>query len=380
LEKEAVKTFFAPPERLDSQGLKQEIDIIRHDPAVEGVLRLSGGLLLVIDSHRQIVAVNHNLLRDFGVEDVNEVLGLRPGEALYCTHSHDEPAGCGTTRYCSTCGAAIAIVASLSGNVPVSRKCSLTVRRNGRSEELCFLVKTTPININSERFLLLFMQDITAAERMAALERSFFHDINNTIMSLNGALDLLALSQDDIDAHLLDMAQRSMARLVNEVNVQRGLVREGRSAYQLSWQKVRAGAILLEFEQVILSHPAARGRSFEVRGRDNETIFTTDVSLLTRIICNMVINGFEASEEGDTVILAAEGSGDQLVFSAYSRPPIPADVQLRIFQRHFSTKGGAGRGVGTYSMKLFGEELLGGRVSFSSTPEVGTVFTFQVVP
>ena len=49
------------------------------------------------------------------------------------------------------------------------------------------------------------------------------------------------------------------------------------------------------------------------------------------------------------------------------------EAQLQVFQRSFSTKG-RGRGLGTYSVKLLSERYLGGRVSFSSTPEAGTVF------
>ena len=52
---------------------------------------------------------------------------------------------------------------------------------------------------------------------------------------------------------------------------------------------------------------------------------------------------------------------------------MPKRVQLQIFQRSFSTKGN-GRGLGTYSMKLFTEKYLQGRVSFESTEEEGTTF------
>jgi sensor histidine kinase regulating citrate/malate metabolism len=52
------------------------------------------------------------------------------------------------------------------------------------------------------------------------------------------------------------------------------------------------------------------------------------------------------------------------------------EIANRIFQRNFSTKAQAGRGVGTYSMKLFGEKILGGKVSFTSSREDGTVFKF----
>jgi sensor histidine kinase regulating citrate/malate metabolism len=52
---------------------------------------------------------------------------------------------------------------------------------------------------------------------------------------------------------------------------------------------------------------------------------------------------------------------------------MPRSVQLQVFNRSFSTKG-AGRGLGTYSMKLLTERFLGGRVWFTSTREAGTTF------
>jgi CheY-like chemotaxis protein len=57
---------------------------------------------------------------------------------------------------------------------------------------------------------------------------------------------------------------------------------------------------------------------------------------------------------------------------------MPLAVQERIFLRSFSTKSRQGRGLGTYSMKLLGEQYLGGKVSFISNEQSGTVFHFDV--
>jgi sensor histidine kinase regulating citrate/malate metabolism len=57
---------------------------------------------------------------------------------------------------------------------------------------------------------------------------------------------------------------------------------------------------------------------------------------------------------------------------------IPEQVQLQLFKRSFSTKSAKGRGIGTYSMKLFGERYLGGRVGFESTAEKGTTFWIEL--
>ncbi|MBU0943946.1 MAG: ATP-binding protein [Proteobacteria bacterium] len=55
---------------------------------------------------------------------------------------------------------------------------------------------------------------------------------------------------------------------------------------------------------------------------------------------------------------------------------IPQEVTNRIFQRNFSTKEEAGTGIGTYSMKLLGENFLGGQVRFTTSAKEGTIFRF----
>ena len=71
----------------------------------------------------------------------------------------------------------------------------------------------------------------------------------------------------------------------------------------------------------------------------------------------------------------ANGKEEGLIsFCVWNAQAIPQKFAIRIFQRNFSTKEQAGRGIGTYSMKLFGEKFLGGRVSFTSSPKKGTVF------
>ncbi len=63
-----------------------------------------------------------------------------------------------------------------------------------------------------------------------------------------------------------------------------------------------------------------------------------------------------------------------IVFSVWNAKVIPVDVTHRIFQRYFSTKDEPGRGLGTYSMKFFGEHFLGGKVDFRTSHVEGTVF------
>ena len=103
-----------------------------------------------------------------------------------------------------------------------------------------------------------------------------------------------------------------------------------------------------------------------------------DISLLLRVLCNMIINAVEASEKNDIVSLWSEQKNERIDFCVWNSQVIPPEISKRIFQRNFSTKTQAVRGIGTYRMKLFGENILGGKVSFSSSKGNGTIFTLSL--
>lgn len=67
-----------------------------------------------------------------------------------------------------------------------------------------------------------------------------------------------------------------------------------------------------------------------------------------------------------------------LSFCVWNSQEIPQEITHRVFQRNFSTKNQSGRGIGTFSMKLFGEEIFGGEVSFKTSPSDGTTFRFSL--
>ena len=120
------------------------------------------------------------------------------------------------------------------------------------------------------------------------------------------------------------------------------------------------------------------------RGGDKHVLFKTELAAsgamlevdplrVRQMVHNLVKNALEATPHGEEVRLACTRGWSSIIFSVHNPGCIPRSVQLQIFQRSFSTKG-KGRGIGTYSMKLFGERYLQGRVWFFSSEEKGTTF------
>ena len=115
-----------------------------------------------------------------------------------------------------------------------------------------------------------------------------------------------------------------------------------------------------------------------VKGKDcDDFCLITDQTLLRRVLYNMLKNAIEASSCSEVVSIRHTQKESFGVFSVHNSRFMPRSTQLQVFQRSFSTKG-KGRGIGTYSMKLFGEKYLKGKVWFSTTEDKGTTFYISV--
>lgn len=271
---------------------------------------------------------------------------------------------------------AIATMAALNGNGPSEKICSLRAKTDEGVKDLVFRVTVRAIELGGERFLLFFMQDITIEQQRIALERTFYHDVNNMLAGLLGASEVLA--DEDAGGEMPEMIHQLAQRLRQEVALQQGLSGNDVGAFKPDWRELRPSLVLDELRSFFAAHPLARGRRIEFADVGTANPLVTDLSLLLRILCNMVANALEATAAGGAVkVWHLEDDGEH-AFCVWNESEIPEDLKLRIFQRKFSTKSGEGRGIGTRSMKLLGEQILGGRVEFGSAEGAGTVFRVRL--
>ncbi len=369
-----MNSYFAPAERANEKELVAKIEFVSNHPVISGLLHLTGGMLAVLDEHRQIIALNDSLIKKLGINDSAKALGLRPGEALQCVHAHDEIGGCGTSKFCSSCGAAIAIVTSLKQDEPVEKICALSARKDNTDIDIALRVKAHPVFIDEKRFLLLFLQDITREQQRAALERTFFHDINNMLTMLAGASELLV---ETTPSELAENIHQASLRLIKEIAIQRCLVQNEACRYRPARHEITVKEIFTELKSFFAHHPAAANKKIEFQENYPDISVNTDMSLLSRVLCNIIINALEATDENGVVKIWLEHQDNWISFYVWNAREISQKIARRIFQRNFSTKEQAGRGIGTFAMKLFGEQILGGEVSFKTSGE-GTVFKFSL--
>lgn len=369
-----MDTYFAPAKRTEKRKFQNQIDDISKSPIMDALMKTAAGLLVVLNEDRQIVGLNHSFIKSLGIKDAQEALGLRLGESLGCIHAFKEPGGCGTTEYCGSCGAAIAMMAAIQDDRTNEQTCALISDKDGTVSDICLKVKAEPIRIDGNRWIIVYAQDITQQQFWINLDHVFFHDINNTLTAVYGNVQLLEMNHPENEE--IEPIRKGIERLINEVAIQRNFSQHKDATYTPVKTIVSLNEVKKELGLIISGHRASSQKSILEDWPEEEVILETDVLLLSRILTNMVINALEATQKGGTIKTAVTATKQEISWKVWNNTCIPDPIQKRIFQRHFSSKSGDSRGFGTYSMKLFGEIYLRGKISFISTLEQGTTFTY----
>lgn len=371
-----MDTYFAPPQRVEKRFLRNQIESICASPVMDTLLQAANGLMVVINDARQVVAINHSFLKSLGISDPEEVLGLRLGEMLHCKHAFSEPNGCGTTRYCQSCGAVIAMLAAIDNDKTCEKICALTRSKNGRESDSCMLVRAQPLAVDGGRWILIYAQDITQQHFWASLENVFFHDLNNMICAMKNYSEYF---HAQMPVNPLSFRQKMLAeRMAQEVKMQTKLADVKNAQSIAVSMETNLTRIRNQVFNVILVSNAMDGKRVKEDCPKEKISFRTDAMLVSKVLINMLLNALEATEAGGQVLFRTLVDGARVEWQVWNQAIIPEDIQLRIFQRYFSTKSGQGHGLGTYSMKLFGEDCLGGSVSFTSAAGKGTTFRFSL--
>lgn len=372
-----MKSYFAPAERSSENEFALEIESISKSSFFRELMRVISGLVAVLNDKRQILAVNDTMLSSLGIDDISAVLGARPGEALHCVHPHEMPGGCGTTKHCSTCGLAIALVTTLATNQTVEKDCFIETEVNHEKKELYFKVKASTIQTENEKFVLLFLQDFTRMNSLLELEKNYLNDMSSILTGLQVSCQTYNRKKKMADKEkIMERIQNISLRLIKDVEMQKSIIYN--HYYNPVIKPISIKQIFMDLDNTLNNFKNMN--NFQLQLEDDELIIHSDIHLTTKILFEMLKNAAEASEgNNEVVIIKTHLENKKIVFSVWNSGSIPEGNQLRIFQRHYTTKKDKEHlGFGTYTMKLFGEKFLGGEVSFSSNEKNGTEFFLKL--
>ena len=366
-------TKYAPAERATREGLERQSSLFQKSDIMGKLLGKIPAVFLVVNKYRQIVYMNKGALEFTGLEDATSVIGVRPGELLWCIHATEEEGGCGTSGSCTYCGAINVVLESQKGKSAVS-DCRLLLGNDHNAFDL--RIWASPLKINKEEFTVVTFQSIQHEKWRAFLERIFFHDILNTASVLQLSLELLTEYGDSIDKKgLIKRANRITKDLIEEIQSQRLLIDAENNHYKLTLKTFNSIDILDDIINIYAEHKLTEERNLKIAPSSKSIDLYSDRTLLRCVVSNMTKNALEATPKDGTVTIGYEIIGENIKYWVRNPGFIPRDIQLQIFNRSFSTKS-QNRGLGTYSMKLL-SSFLKGTVNFTTSEENGTTFNAE---
>ena len=183
--------------------------------------------VLLVNERRQVVYANGTLLNFLDVE-ARAVIGRPPGDVLQCSHALEDGQTCGETGSCLYCGANKRSWRGWPEHV-CTEECRIVRDASLDPPALDLRVRSSPLMLNGETFVLMAAEDITDEKRRQVLERTFFHDILNTATVLDGATKLMLSSSLDgstagggrcLDKRIIGQVSQ---RLIDEIVTQRDL-------------------------------------------------------------------------------------------------------------------------------------------------------------
>ena len=90
------------------------------------------------------------------------------GDSLKCVHAQDAPDGCGSTPWCPQCIIRQSTKAVLKGGSTTKQITTMTLLRDDRPRDFCFLVSGAPFLYAGHQYILLTFEDVT---ELTALRR-----------------------------------------------------------------------------------------------------------------------------------------------------------------------------------------------------------------
>jgi nitrogen-specific signal transduction histidine kinase len=360
-------------ERASEQTVSRQARLFAESPA-PGILDHLPQGVLVFNAQRQIVYANEAFcaLTDTG-RSLEEVIGLRLGDALSCFGTKLDAGVCGSTELCRSCGAAKSMAAALTGKNAVSGDCSISRQGVEHLETLDFRIWIWSMRHAGETFHVAQLADIRAEKRLDLMERIFYHDILNLVSGMQGVCELMREEEEGTRNAELDLLLFAVERVNDLIQSQRDLTFAERGDYEVAVNKMGSLSLLSDISGLMRRDNSCRGKAVVVSPDSSDVFFATDRKLLTRILVNFQKNALEATPAGGTVTVGCDRQDGQVRFWVQNAGLVPREARSQIFRRAFSTKG-RGRGLGTYGAKLFAESYLGGSVGFSTDETAGTTF------
>lgn len=363
---------------VEQNELQFQVEELRRNGLIRILLDATNVMTVILDRDRRILFASRAFCRLAGVEDDSALTGVRPGTAWHCVHADETQEGCGFGEACQRCSAFNVIQRAIAEKNPVTGEASILQLHGGEERSMNMLEHAVPVEIYGEEAYVVTLLDISDALHRRWMEKLFFHDILNKVGALSNYVQLLRHDAPEAMSDELVFVEDSFRTVLDDIRVHKQLTEAETGDLLVEWMTLSPIDIIEQVVRLYGRSELGTGRWIRTYFQDPGITIRSDYLLLRRIVENMLKNALEAERSGGEIRIGCERLGETVRIWVSNPTTIDPQIRSHLFERSFSTKG-SGRGLGTYSMRLLGEKVLGGIVGYVCGPNEGTEF-FILLP
>ncbi|MEJ2749864.1 MAG: HAMP domain-containing sensor histidine kinase, partial [Anaerolineae bacterium] len=214
--------------------------------------------------------------------------------------------------------------------------------------------------------------------------RTVSHDLKNPLAVMRGYATMLPMAGEVTPGQekYIDKIQTSIDRmdqLVTDV-LDLGRIEAG---VDLQMGEFAVPPLLEEIATFYWQHAHLKGQKIEVKTQPNLPAIVGDHTLIRQAIINLLVNALNYASESESIILRAEVSSGEMVFSVQDfGPGIPPEHHIRLFEKFYRSKHKGeerknGCCLGLAIVKSIAERH-GGRAWCHSQPGQGSTFYLSI--
>ena len=258
--------------------------------------------------------------------------------------------------------------------------CGSTVHLTHRTWSIMDRSYANLIEMNGamERDILEQMAFNEKMAELGMLATGLVHELNTPLSVIVSAAQMV-LREEELSGFAREMVERIGLEATRLSQFSRGLLSFTRRS-DGGEQEVNPAEVLRDVT-TFLRYEAQKRSIRVVEDLDYRTPFVcADPNHLKQIFINLIMNAFQAMNDGGTLLLRSTTGADGCVELeiADTGPGIPAETLEHIFMPFYTTKApGQGTGLGLFITRKI-VELYGGTIAVRSAPGQGTTFRITI--
>jgi signal transduction histidine kinase len=234
------------------------------------------------------------------------------------------------------------------------------------------------------------MRDVSAQVALEQLREDMtqmlIHDLRTPLATIIMGLEMLPLDQQfgtpQAQAKTYERTQQAARRLLSQVNLLLDVSKLESGYMELEWKPCNFLALAYAAVGTIEMIAQARDQRLRYAIADDLPEFLADMSLLQRVLENLLSNACKFAPSGSEIVLGAHYEGQQQLIEVWFQdagPGVPPQMREHIFKKYgqvgAATREGTGLGL-TFCRLVI--EAHGGGIGVRDAPGGGSVFWFQL--